>query len=56
MQLVFQGIIGIFLVDKKGRTARSRHSPLYFVPTTNIFIINLLLKRIVKIGDKGKRA
>jgi hypothetical protein len=41
--------------DKKNRTARSRHSSLHFVPTTNIFITNLLLKRIIKIGDKGKR-
>ena len=55
MQLVFQGIIGIFLVDKKGRTARSRHSSPRFVPIREISL-NPLLKRIVKIGDKGKRA
>ena len=44
----------VFFVDKKGRTARSRHSSPHFVPETSV--ANLLLKRIVKIGDKGKRA
>ena len=54
MQLPFQGMMEVFFVDKKGRTARSRHSSPHFVPETSV--ANLLLKRIVKIGDKGKRA
>jgi DNA-binding protein HU-beta len=51
----FSGNDGSFFVDKKGRAARSRHSSLRFVPITTAVLPKLLLKRIIKIGDKSKR-